>query len=82
MKQTFFRIMELEGHQVLVSKDFNNEGEKNGDLVRIEFFIEGVKVSNTLGFSTIDKRDNAFEKISNDLAQAYVDNAISMFNQQ
>lgn len=42
MKEINFRIIELPTHQILISKDFDEEEEER-ELLVITFFIEGLK---------------------------------------
>ena len=79
MKETFFKIFELENHQVLIQKDFDNESDDNSDLILIVFYVNGVKCQQTLGYETAEKRDEIFDKITESQVLVTVNNAIKMF---
>lgn len=69
MKETNFKIIELPTHQVLLTKDFDNEDEDSKPVLSITFFLEGVKVCQTLGFKEDSERDEAFDNFSEEKAQ-------------
>ena len=79
MKQVNFRIIELPTHQVLLTKDFDDD-EESKPLLTITFFLEGVKVNQKLGYYDEAKRDEMFEKVTDEQAQKTLDNALAMFN--
>jgi len=78
MKTINFRIIELPTHQVLITKDFDNEQDDAEFLVVISFFLDGVKADLKLNYSSEEKRDNIFDNISSEQVQKTVDNAISV----
>lgn len=78
MKEINFRIIELPTHQILISKDFDEEEEER-ELLVITFFIEGVKVSQKFGYDNEAKRNEMFDKITNEQLQKSLDNTIKMF---
>ena len=78
MKTTHFRIIELPTHQVLLTKDFDNEQDDASFLTVISFFLENVKVDLKLNYKSEEKRDNIFNSISADQVQKSVDNAINV----
>jgi len=59
-----FRIVETKTHQVLISKDFDNEDEENGYLIEVSFFEKGIKISQKMNFKEENRRDFAFNDIS------------------
>jgi hypothetical protein len=73
-----FRIIELPTHQVLLTKDFDDD-EESTPLLTIEFFIEGVKCKQSLSYSTEEDRDKVFETITDEQSQSILDNVILMF---
>jgi len=79
MKEVYFRIIELESHQVLLQKDFGDDNEDNKPLIRIIFNVEGIKVSQSLGYDDEVQRDKIFESITEEQIQNTVDNALKMF---
>jgi hypothetical protein len=79
MKEVNFRIIELPTHQVLLTKDFDDD-EESIPLLTITFFLEGVKVDQKLGYYDEAKRDEMFDKVTAEQVQKTLDNALSMFN--
>lgn len=78
MKTIHFRIIELPTHQVLITKDFDNDQDDAKFLVVISFFLDGVKADLKLNYSSEEKRDNIFDNISSEQVQKTVDNAINV----
>lgn len=80
MKQVNFRIIELPTHQVLLTKDFDDD-EESKPLLTITFFLEGVKVNQKLGYDDEAKRDEMFDKVTDEQVQKTLDNVLAMFNE-
>lgn len=80
MKQVNFRIIELPTHQVLLTKDFDDD-EESKPLLTITFFLEGVKVNQKLGYDDEAKRDEMFDKVTDEQVQKTLNNALAMFNE-
>lgn len=80
MKEVNFRIIELPTHQVLLTKDFDDD-EESKPLLTITFFLEGVKVNQKLGYDDEAKRDEMFDKVTAEQVQKTLDNALAMFNE-
>jgi len=80
MKEINFRIIELENHQVLLQKDFDNEDDELKDLLIVTFYLEGIKVTNSYGYENEQNRDNLFNNLTNEQAQSIVSNSLNMFN--
>jgi len=83
MKEINFRIIELPEHQILLTKDFDDEEELEDDeeskpLLVVTFFVEDLKVNQKFGFSDDNKRDKAFENFTDAQAQSLIDSAIQM----
>jgi len=78
MKEINFRIIELPTHQILISKDFDEEEEK--ELLIITFFIDNVKVTQKMGYNDKAKRDEVFEKVTDEQAQKTLNNVLKLFN--
>ncbi len=78
MKEIHFRIIELPTHQVLITKDFDNDQDDAEFLVVISFFLDGVKADLKLNYSSEENRDNIFDNISAEQVQKTVDNAINV----
>jgi len=80
MKKTYFRIVELPTHQILVEKDFDNENEEDQFLVTVTFHNKGVKVKNSYGYSDEDLRDIMFEKITDEQLQKSLNDTLKLFS--
>ncbi len=80
MKKVDFRIIELPTHQVLLTKDFDDD-EESKPLLTITFFLDGVKVNQKLGYDDEAKRDEVFDKVTEEQVQKTLDNALAMFNE-
>lgn len=80
MKEVNFRIIELPTHQVLLTKDFDDD-EEGSPLLTVTFFLEGVKVRQKLGYSDEEKRDKIFVDFTDENAQTMLDNTLAMFNE-
>ena len=80
MKEINFRIIELPTHQILISKDFDDEEES--ELLVMTFFIEGVKVTQKFGYDNEEKRNEMFDKITDEQAQKSLDTTLKMFKEQ
>lgn len=78
MKQINFRIIELSTHQVLLTKDFDDD-EESKPLLTVTFFLDDVKISQKLGYSDEEKRDKFFVDFTIEQAQIMLDNNLSMF---
>ena len=72
-----FRILETETHEILLSKDFNDE-ENNGEYqIIMSFFIEdGFRANMTFGYKDEKIRDKMFLKITKEEAEQTVINTI------
>ena len=81
MKEVNFRIIELPTHQVLLTKDFDDD-EENSRLLTVTFFLEGIKVSQKFGYSDEEKRDEIFVDFTDENAQKMLNNTLAMFNEQ
>jgi len=79
MKEINFRIVELPTHQVLISKDFDNDSDTENDLIVITLFIDGVKANLTYGYSDTDKRDRIFNEITDKQIQSTLDGVLNTF---
>lgn len=81
MKEVNFRIIELPTHQVLLTKDFDDD-EYSGPILVITFFLDGVKIVHKPSYSDEEKRDKVFNEFTEGQAQKAVDTAMEMLNQQ
>jgi len=70
----------LPTHQVLLTKDFD-EDEESSPLLTVTFFLEGVKVRQKLGYLNEEKRDKIFVDFTDKQAQTMLDNTLAMFNE-
>lgn len=78
--KNLFRIIELEQHQVLLAKDFDNESEPDNDLIIMTFHIDGIKCSQTFAYSNSEIRDRMFLEITDLQVEKTVENALKMFS--
>ncbi len=76
MKEVKFRIIELPTHQVLLTKDFDNENDDAGLLLVITIFLDGVKINLKLNYKDEDVRDRLFDEMTEEKAQGFLDNVI------
>jgi len=79
MKNVNFRIIELPDYQVLLTKDFDNEGEEDKAQLVVTFFLDGVKINQSFGFDSEQVRDEQFYKFSDKGAQQMVDRYLQFF---
>jgi len=79
MKEVNFKIVEIPTHQVLLTKDFDEDNDDQ-PLMVVSFFIDGMKVSMKLGYKTEDIRNQMFDEFGETNAQGIVDKIISQFN--
>ena len=70
MKHTFAKIIELEGHQVLVVKGWDDETEKDTVIITTRF--DGVTPSITMGFGSEADADKCWSEYGPEQAQAFV----------
>lgn len=81
MKEINFRIIELPTHQVLLTRDFDNE-EDDKPLLTLTFFVDDVKISQKLGYGDEKTRDEIFNSLTEEQAQTFLDNIISLMNEE
>jgi hypothetical protein len=81
MKEINFRIIELPTHQILLSKDFDDEEDEGKELLVITLFIEGVKVAQKFGYNEEKTRNKVFNELTDEQAQQALNNALQLFNQ-
>jgi len=79
MKEINFRIIELLTHQVLIQKDWD-EDEDSSPLVVVTFYIDGVKVSQKLGYTDEKSRDKVFETFTDLQVQTMLSNILAVIN--
>lgn len=77
MKEVNFRIIELPTHQVLLTKDFDED--EDNPLLIITFFLDGVRVNQKLGYDNESKRDEMFDKVTAEQVQKTLDNSLAIF---
>lgn len=78
-KEVNFRIIELPTHQVLLSKDFD-EDEDDKPLLVVTVFIKGMKANQKFGYASEATRDEFFNSFSDKQAEKILDNIKNMFN--
>lgn len=79
MKKVHFRIIELTTHQVLISKDFDNESDQDTYLIDISFFTENGKSTTRLSYELEEKRNEMFDKITPEQVQKTLNSALTIF---
>ena len=79
MKEVKVRIIELPTHQILLTKDFDDDESK--PLLTISFFLEGVKVNQKFVYEDEAKIDEIFDKVTDEQAQKTLDYALALFNE-
>ncbi len=71
--ETFAKIIELDDHQVLVTKKADPQAETDSPfIVRVESIYDGKRVGVNLGFATKDHMDNSFAAFEEDQAKNMV----------
>lgn len=76
-KEINFRIIELPTHQVLLSKDSDDE---NGDPnIIVSIFISGMKVGLKFTYKEESVRDEMFNEYSDNEAQGLIDSLLKQF---
>ena len=78
MKEVNFKIIELPTHQVLLTKDFDEE-ENDQPLVVITFFLDGIRLNMKLGYADEAKRDKMFSEFTEIQAQSFLDKMKAQF---
>ncbi|MES2382497.1 MAG: hypothetical protein V4538_15725 [Bacteroidota bacterium] len=76
-KQISFRIIELPTHQVLVSKDFDQD-ENDKPLLVLTFNLDGLIMSVKMGYDNETDRDKYFDTISEETAQTFLNDFIKL----
>lgn len=77
MKEIKFRIIELPTHQVLLTKDFDDEDSTL--LIVVTFFLDGMKANLKLGYDSEEKRNEMFSSITEKKAQEFLDSIKEQF---
>lgn len=77
MKNNFAKIIQLEHHQVLVTKEGYNEDEKAFE-VKIRTFHNGVSVGFTIGNKSEERINKSFESYSEEQAVGFINNVLAM----
>ena len=80
MKEVKFRIIELPTHQVLLTKDFDNDSDEANLLLVVTIFFDGVKADLKLGYEDEEIRDKVFLEMTEEKAQGFLDSIKSEFN--
>lgn len=79
-KEINFKIFELPTHQVLLSKDYDEEDDM--DIIQITFFIDGVKINQKYGYNSEKEMEEMFNTISQDQIQKIFDATYKMFTDE
>jgi hypothetical protein len=83
MKEVKFRIIELPTHQVLLTKDFDNDNDDDDAslLLMITVFFEDAKVDLKMHCRDEKVRDKLFSEMTEEKAQGFLDKCESQFEQ-
>jgi len=76
-KQIQFRIIELPTHQILITKDWD-EDEDCSPILVITIFHDGIKANQKLGFDKEKKRDKAFDSFNEEHAKSMLESFLQM----
>lgn len=76
-KEIYFRIIELENHQVLLQKDYEEEEDLHNLI--ITFHLKSCCIKQTHGFKSENARDKAFETYTHEQAQKNIDSSSKLF---
>ena len=82
MKYIFCKIIELENHQVLVRKAFEEEGDGADYKLRVTMSFEGVEATVNFGYVDEEKMDKAFDKFDIALAKQIAEQIDKMVTDQ
>lgn len=74
MKDVYFKIVELNMYQVLLSKEYDDH---ENPCIAVTFHFEGIKVCQKLGYNSESKRDIAFDSISDKQVEEVVNSTVS-----
>lgn len=74
-KQEHFRIFETKTHQLLLTKDF----EDDVPTISFSFFNDGVKVVQTTSYHIEEHRDEVFRDFTRAQAEKMINGILSMF---
>lgn len=77
MKEVHFRIFELQSHQVLITKDFDDD-EDSKPLITVTFFLDNVKVTQKAGYANEEDRDKNFIAFNDEKAQIFLNATMKM----
>lgn len=74
-----FRIIELPTHQILLTKDFD-EDEDSKPLLVITIFCEGTKFNHKLGYEDEEKRNDIFNKFTEEQADVFLESVLKLLS--
>lgn len=80
MKQINFKIFEFPTHQVLLSKDYDDDDEM--DIIQLTFFIDGVKITQKYGYNYEQERNNIFDTITEQQIEKIFESTEKMFTDE
>ncbi len=78
-KEQYFRIVELPEYQVLLEKDFDNTEDEDSLLFKITFYVDGIKICQSMGYSDEEIRDKTFSETTDEQLQILIDSTAKMF---
>lgn len=76
MKTTYFKIIELPTHQVLIEKDW--DAEKEEYQVAITVWFDEMKVKQVYGYHTLKKADDSFDKWDENKCSVHIKNITTL----
>ena len=80
MKELRFKIVELETHQVLAIKDFDEE-DNNSPCLVVTLYFNGLKIRQSFGYDSEEARDEMFDLFDHEMAQNILDGMVEMFSE-
>ncbi|WP_264548004.1 hypothetical protein [Flavobacterium sp. N2820] len=77
-KEIYFRIIELENHQVLLQKSWNEDDDKPSLI--FTFNLKSCCINKTHSFTNEISRDKVFDTFTDEQAQNMIDSTSKLFD--